>query len=76
MRLTRIYCNGEKRTLDSNSKGFNLQYGSVEHWQEYNQQFRFGCAQFIDGECVYEGIGHSQTDLQRYAEEEKALMRK
>ena len=71
MRLTRIYPNGEKRTLDSGSVMFSMNYHDIEDWQQYNKTFRFGCALFIDGECVYKGVGHKQEDLDRHAAEEK-----
>lgn len=27
----------------------------LAEWREYNELWRFGCAQFVDGKCVYRG---------------------
>lgn len=32
-------------------------------WREYNERARPGCAQFVDGVCVYQGIGFTPEKL-------------
>lgn len=36
---------------------------------EYNKTFRFGRALFVDGKCVYEGIGVSEKLLKKHTGE-------
>lgn len=66
-RVARYYPDGDFRCLYPRSHGFTKEYESVEHWYKYNSTYRFGQALFIDGICVYKGIGHTPLALERYA---------
>jgi hypothetical protein len=55
MTLTRVYPNGQRVVLDTDSPSFWTNYRDVEQWRSYNQTFRFGCALYEDGVCVYPG---------------------
>jgi hypothetical protein len=71
-RLTRVYPNGDKVTFISNSPEFAREYGTVEYWQTYNSKYRFGCALFIDGECVYDGCISNDLRAKIIADETNA----
>ena len=45
----RVYPNGDR------AKAIQLTTEEKDKLVEYNKVLRFGCAQFVDGKCVYEG---------------------
>lgn len=45
----RVYANGDR------TKALSLTEAEKNGWVEYNQTFRFGCALFVNNECVYRG---------------------
>lgn len=72
-RLTRYYANGSKKSMTLES--IKDEFPTVEQWSQFNRANRPGCAQFVDGVCVYDGCGyHNPSDLLKYAEMEKAAI--
>ena len=53
----RVYASGIKST------SLDLTEQEKTEWIEYNQVFRFGCAMFVDGKCVYTGYFHKEQTL-------------
>ena len=45
----RVYPNGDR------AKAIHLTTKEKDELVGYNKVVRFGCAQFVDGKCVYEG---------------------
>ncbi len=45
----RAYPNGDR------AKPIVLSTYEMLEWRKYNETFRFGCAQYVDGKCVYKG---------------------
>jgi hypothetical protein len=50
----RVYNSGNQ------SEPLTLTPTEMKEWSEYNQTWRFGCAQFVDGQCVY--LGYLKPD--------------
>ena len=48
-RYFRVYPNGDR------AKAIQLTTQGKDELVAYNKVLRFGCAQFVDGKCVYEG---------------------
>lgn len=62
----RVYPNGDRAKA--------LQLSTKEKYElvEYNKVMRFGCAQFVDGKCVYEGhVSKEIIEAVEAAEKEK-----
>jgi hypothetical protein len=72
VRLLRAYNNGDKVAIDSHSHDFTIEYASVDAWVEYNKHFRYGCALFVNGECVHRGY-LSQERCDTISQHEKAF---
>lgn len=53
-RLIRVYPNGDSKISYRDAEG-------RASWEEYNRKWRFGCSQFVDGKCVYVGIGLNEN---------------
>lgn len=62
----RVYPNGDR------AKAIQLTTKEKDALVEYNEKFRGGCAQFVDGKCVYEGcVSKEIIEAVEAAEKEK-----
>lgn len=62
----RVYPNGDR------AKALQLTTEEKDELVAYNEVIRFGCAQFVDGKCVYEGcVSKEIIEAVEAAEKEK-----